>query len=119
MKEYTTVKEQVEFGLDSISEDAKIEVSLRDLYFVNQVIGEFIRFFHQPMHYPKLENVGEFLGTIDEGAFLLLHQCYYEKLYNVWPGEVLQMIDESIFDNPKPPFYYKPTDESQYPDERK
>ena len=111
MREYTSVEEQVEYGLSSISPDRTIEVSLQDLLFVYQVLGEFVRFFHQPMHYPKLEYVEKFLGNRDEGGFHLLHQCYYEKLYGVWPDDMKEMFDESTFDNPNPPYYFEPTDE--------
>ncbi|RYG75340.1 hypothetical protein EON80_01010 [bacterium] len=113
MQEYTTVREQVEYGLDKIAEDRTIEVSLRDLMYVYKTLGEFVRFFHQPMHYPTLAHVKEFLGTVDEGAAQVLTECYYEKLslYYKGPKDIKDMIDESEFDHPLPPHYYKPTDE--------
>ena len=111
MHEYTNVEAQVEYGLDSIAPDRTVEVSLQDLRFVYYVLGEFVRFFHQPIHYPKLEHVERFLGNADEGAFHLLAQCYYEKLGDVWPDDVKEMSDGDIFDNPVPPYYFEPTDE--------
>lgn len=80
------------------------------MLFVYQVLGEFVRFFHQPMHYPDLAHVEKFLGNSEEGGFHLLKQCYYEKLYDAWPEDVKEMVDESVFDNPSPPYYYEPTD---------
>lgn len=110
MDEYTTVEEQVKYGLDTISPDRTIEVSLRDLLFMHQVLGEFVRFFHQPLHYPDRESVERFLGTFDEDAFALLKQCYYYKLRDVWPDDIVQKIKDGYFDHPQMPYYYKPTD---------
>ena len=112
MSDYTTVEEQVEYGLDAISPDRKVEVSLQDLFYVYQVLTEFVRFFHQPMHYPNIELVEKFLGDADEGAFRLLHECVYGKLRDVWPEDVIEKIDDSVFQNPKFPYYYKSTDEN-------
>lgn len=112
MKEYTSVKDQVEYGLDSIAPERTIEVSLRDLFYVHQVLGEFVRFFHQPMHYPTLEHVEEFLGNVDKGAAQLLCECFYTKLREIWPDDIVEKIDNSVFQNPTNPFYYAPTDES-------
>jgi hypothetical protein len=111
MKEYTTVKEQVEYGLDRIAEDRTIEVSLRDLLYVYKTLGEYISFFHQPMHYPTLEHVEEFLATADEGAFQVLTESYYGRLRGIWPDDVQEMFNGSDFDHPLPPHFYKPTDE--------
>lgn len=110
MDEYTTVEEQVAYGLDAISADRTIEVSLRDLFSVHQVIGEFVRFFHQPMHYPDIESVERFLGAADEGAVHLLFQCYYDTLRDIWPADVVEKIEGGIFDHPKPPYYFKAAD---------
>ena len=112
MKEYTTVEAQVEYGLDAISEERTLEVPLRDLLYVYKTLGEFVRFFHQPMHYPKLEHVNQFLGNVDEGAAHLLFECYYRKLYDVWPEDVKEMFNDSQLEHPIKPYYYEPTDEA-------
>lgn len=113
MDDYTTVEEQVDYGLDAIAPDRTIEVSLRDLFYVYEVIGEFVRFFHQPMNFPDIESVEKFLGNVDEGAVHLLWQCYYDKLRDVWPADIVEKIDDSVFEHPKPPYYFKPADESR------
>lgn len=76
MEEYTTVEEQVEFGLEKIDPDRKIEVSLRDFLYLHNTVGELVRFFHQPMHYEKFEDIDRFLGNRENGALHLLQEIY-------------------------------------------
>ncbi len=38
MSKYTTVEEQIEYGLDSIDPNEKIEMSLKDLMYLHQTI---------------------------------------------------------------------------------
>jgi hypothetical protein len=46
MPQYSTTKERVEHGLDTVPADRTVAVSLRDLLFVHPTLGEFVRFFH-------------------------------------------------------------------------
>ena len=110
MEKYTDVEAQVEYGLEKIDPARKIEISLKDFLYMHNVIGEFIRFFHQPMHYETLEEVNKFLGDKDRGAFHLLREVYYEKFYwsDVFPEDIQKMVHNSEFQNPDPPYYYKP-----------
>jgi hypothetical protein len=108
MKKYTTIEDQIEYGLETIESDRKIELSLKDLMYVHQSIGEFIRFFHQPMHYQKIDDVNRFLGTIDKGAVSVLHKCYYTILRDYIPEDIKKAFnDGERFENPDPPYYYK------------
>jgi len=105
MLNYTNVEEQVQ----SIDPNRKVEISLRDLMYAYQTIGLLINFFHEPLHYPALESVNEFMGIEnDSGAFHLLKDVYYKRLYDLWPEDVRRAFDEVRFDNPNPPYYYKP-----------
>jgi hypothetical protein len=106
-KNYISVEEKVEFGLDTIDPNRKIEVSLKDLMYTYQTIGLLINFFHQPMHYPTLDSVNQFLGNEDQGAFHLLREIYYKRLYDVFPEDIRQGFDESRYDAPYPPYYYE------------
>jgi hypothetical protein len=108
MKKYTTVEEQIEYGLQTIESDRKIELSLKDLMYVHQTIGEFIRFFHQPMHYQKLDDVTRFLGSFDKGALSALHRCYHTMLRDCMPEDIEKAFEDGErFENPDPPYYYK------------
>jgi hypothetical protein len=108
MTEYTSVAEQVQFGLDQIDPSRTVEVSLRDLVFVYKTIGELKRFFHQPMHYERIEQVLRFLGTRDHGAFGLIADCYYEKLRDVFPQDIIEGLEEGALYPEKYPEYYDP-----------
>lgn len=105
---YTSVEEQVEYGLDTIPEDRMVSVPLRDLMYVFQTIGEFIRFFHQPLHYHSLDEVKTFLGNSNSGAFHLFKECYYHKMRDMIPPDIDASFDADVFDHPDPPYYYKP-----------
>lgn len=107
-KLHTSVEEQVEHGLDSIDENRKIEVSVRDLVYLHNTIGEIINFFHNPDHYPSIAAVQKFIGNKDAGAFHLLAECYYHKLYDMLPEDIHKRYDGGQFDNPNPPYYHQP-----------
>jgi hypothetical protein len=110
MENYTDIESQVEYGLEKIDPNRKIEVSLKDFLYMHNVIGEFIRFFHQPLHYQTLEDVHKFLGDKDKGAYHLLCEVFYEKFNwgDVFPEDVQEMVHDSEFQNPNYPYYYKP-----------
>ena len=102
-----SIREIVEFGLRGISEDRRVEVSLRDLLFVHQTLGELNRFFHQPMHYPDSQAVQEFLGCSGNGgAYEVLADAYYSRLAQMLPPEVREQLDEGVFEHPQQPAYY-------------
>ena len=108
---YTSVEEQVEYGLEGIDPEKKVEVSVKDLMYTYQAIGLLINFFHQPLHFPTLNHVKQFLGNEDEGALHLLWEVYYKRLYDIFPEDIQRGFAESQFDNPNPPYYYKTTHE--------
>ena len=109
MKKYTSIEEQVIFGLESIDPDRKIEVSLKDLMYVHQAIGEWIRYLHQPSHYRNIKDLEAFLGSVKEdNGFKVLHEAYYNKLRAMVPLDIEEQFGEGdVFDNPNLPFYFK------------
>ncbi|MGI8669402.1 MAG: hypothetical protein ACR2J3_06060 [Aridibacter sp.] len=109
MNEYTDIESQVEYGLEKIDPNRKIEVSLKDFLYLHNVIYEFIRFFHQPLHFQSQEDIEKFLGNKDAGAFHLLREVAYKKFYylDILPKDIIEMIDNSEFQNPKYLYYYK------------
>jgi len=107
MKKYTTIEEQIEYGLDTIDPDRTVEVPLRDYMYVFQTLSELNRFFHQPDHYQTLDDVERFVGNIDSGAFAAIHKCLYKVLPNTLPEDIDRAFgDGDRFDNPDPPYYY-------------
>jgi hypothetical protein len=100
-----TIKELVEFGLNDIPQDLTVSVSVRDLVYVHQTLGELNRFFHQPAHYPTLDSVNDFL-TGNGGAYEVLREAYYTKLANMLPEEIQEKLHDGLFDSDKIPKYF-------------
>jgi len=113
---YTSVEEQVEYGLEAVAADRTVEVPLRDLLYVYKTLGELISFFHQPLHYPDLAAVEEFLGDRKRGAYHLFSECYYRRLRDVWPEDIAAALEEGGFSHPRSPYFYHPTDEAPLTD---
>ena len=107
--EHASIREIVEFGLDTIPESETVEVSVRDLVFLHQVLGELNRFFHQPDHYKSVDDVIAFLGARgDGGAFEVVHEAYYTKLRSMMPLLMEKKIEAGDFEHPKNPEYFQP-----------
>ncbi len=72
-------------------------------------MGEFVRFFHQPQHYETLKDVEVFIGNRFQGALSLLWKSYYEKFQyrEIFPDDIIEMIDNSELENPNPPYCYE------------
>jgi len=94
-------EQRVAYGLDSIERDRNVEVSLRDLMFLHQTLGELVSFFHQPENYPTIEHVRRFLGNRESGAYRLLHEAYYERCRSMLPPDISSRIED--FDAPGSP----------------
>jgi hypothetical protein len=110
MENYTDIESQVEYGLEKIDPNRKIEVSLKDFLYLHNTIAEFVRFFHQPKHYETLEDVKRFLGDKNKGGFHLLCEILYRKFNyrDTFPKDIREMIENSEFENSHCPYYYKP-----------
>jgi len=108
MATFPSITEIVEFGLESVPEERTVEVSLRDLLYVHQTLGELNRFFHQPDHFQTIQAVNAFLGSRGSGGgYEALHQAYYSKLRGMLPTQVEAMLSDGAFEHPSPPSYYR------------
>jgi len=105
MAHYTTVQEVVEYGIDEIDEDSVVEVPVRDLLFAYKAMGEVIRFFQNPAHYPDIEAVNEFMGNTEEGALRVLWEAQAERLVDSLPDDVVASLESGELDHPEPPEY--------------
>lgn len=103
-----SIKEIVEYSLEKIPEDVVIEIKLKDFMYMYRVLEEYLRFFHQPNHYKSLNDINEFLGSIDSGeAFEVLSTAVNKKAYKVpLPSNLMKMICDSEFEHPFFPKYY-------------
>lgn len=116
MSKYSTPKERVEFGLNTIPPDRMVTVPLRDLMYVHQTLAEFVQFFHQPLHYPNLHAVERFLGARgEEGAFEVLVESVYERFSRMLPSDIFEASDDGErFEHPLPPAYYAPDQDAEF-----
>ena len=78
-----TIEERVEFGLDQIDENRKVEIPLRDALYAYKVLSELIAFFHQPDNYRTLDDVKAFLGNKNVGALHVLWEAHYRRLRDI------------------------------------
>lgn len=108
-KEYTENLEEIAtFGFEVIDPDEKVEVNLKDLMYVFSTLQEYQRFFHQPLNYQSMEDIEQFLGSVnDRGGFKLLHTSIHEKMRGMLPKHISDKYVEGDFDSPKLPLYYK------------
>lgn len=103
------INEQIKFGLDSIDSEKTIEIKLKDFMLIYKTFEEFNRFFHQPMHYPTIEDIEIYLGNEDAGAYSIISEIYYKVLPKYLPKEIEDKFGEENdpFDISKYPYYYK------------
>jgi len=109
MREYTDNLEKiVEFGLDKINPNETVTVNLRDLIYIHEVLAEYMRFFHQPTHYPHLKDVKRFLGSVNEPAGIkILHTAVYKKMRKMIPDKISNMYNEGDLNSPLKPWYFR------------
>lgn len=114
MPPHSTAKERVEFGLDTIPPDRTVVVSLRDLMYVHQTLAEYVQFFHQPMHYPNLAAVEQFLGSRGSGeGFEVLCEALHRRIGNMLPADINESFDDGRrFEHPLNPAYFEPSGEN-------
>jgi hypothetical protein len=108
-KKSKEINEQIEYGFNSIDSEAKIEVSLRDFMLIYKTFAEFNRFFHQPLHYPTIEDIEIFLGNRNFDAYSIIRKIYYDILDKYIPKEIEDKFGEENdqLSNPHYPYYYK------------
>ncbi|QTN21444.1 hypothetical protein HZ992_14755 [Rhizobacter sp. AJA081-3] len=108
MPDSPTIRELVEYGLTNAAEGRTVQVPLQDLLFVNQVLGELVRFFHQPEHFPNLAALRGFLGSQgDGGAYEVMAEAYYTRLRGMLPPDIESLVASGALDHPSPPAYYR------------
>ena len=103
------INEQIEYGLDSIDSEKTIEIKLKDFMLIYKTFEELNRFFHQPMHYPTLEDIEIFLGNKEFGAYSIINKIYFQTLSQYLPKEIEDTLDDenNPLEKPGVPYYYK------------
>ena len=108
-KKSEDINKQIEFGLNSVDPEKTIEIKLKDFMIIYKTFEEFNRFFHQPMHYPSIEDLEIYLGNKDSGAYSIINKIYYKVLPQYLPKEIEEKFGEEDdpFDISEYPYYYK------------
>ncbi len=107
LKKSQEINEQIEFGLDTIDPNRTVEIKLKDLMLIYKTFEELNRFFHQPMHYPTMEEINTFLGSKDVGAFSIISKIYYRVLNKYIPKNIMEKVEEDFFSPENSPYYYR------------
>ncbi|MEZ4936906.1 MAG: hypothetical protein R2799_04865 [Crocinitomicaceae bacterium] len=102
------INEIIEFGLDSIDPNEKVEVSLVDLMLMYKTMEEFNRFFHNSDHYETIEDVHRFIGSVKGGGYSMIHKLYYTTLSKYIPKRIYDQLGEEgdPFEYPATPYYF-------------
>lgn len=104
-----SVEDMIEYGLDTVSSDEKIEIDLRDFIHIYKTFEELNRFFHQPMHYQSLADVETYLGDKTQGAYSVIHKMYYHVMDKYVQGDLKERLENDengSLINPDFPYYY-------------
>ncbi len=104
----TTIADEVGYGLDEIDPARMVQVPLRDLLFAYKLLGELYMFFRRPVNYPDLAALQRFIGDDSQGAQRLLREAYYRRLWQVWPTDITEALNDGSLQCPTHPPYYRP-----------
>lgn len=72
-----------------------VEVPLEEVMRLYRTLENLQQFFHQPIHFPDIHAVREFLGDVNGGAYKDIHNLYYDVVWNWLPADVQREIEES------------------------
>ena len=95
--------------LSIVKKELVVDIKIRRILYIRRVLEEYMRYLHNPHHYPDIEVIQNFLGdTSSGGGFECLSTAIYKKVYKVdLPEKIEKMIDDGLFEHPLYPSYYK------------
>ena len=105
-KKYPSINSIVEYGLDSIDPTLTLQVNLKELLYIYKAVEELNRYFHQPGHFKKIEDLKKYLGDRNEGAYAIISNIYYKIFENMLPSDIKDIVENDDFHHPDFPFYY-------------
>ena len=104
------VESQIEFGLDAIDENLTVEVNLKKMLLVYRTIQELRRFFHNPDHFPTLDDVHVYLGNSSKGMYAVLNRIYCKEFVAMLPSAIAELAESDQFRNLDLPYYVELSD---------
>ncbi|MDR6803128.1 hypothetical protein J2Y45_000398 [Dyadobacter sp. BE34] len=90
-----SVKE-IEKLLSPISDAETIEVNLKQLLLVYRAIEDWRGFFHNPMHYPTVEDVSKYLGNRRSGMYAVMDHIYMKTFEQLLPSDIEDRLEELL-----------------------
>ena len=92
-----------------VKKELVVDTKTHKILYIIRVLEEYMRYLHNPHHYPDIEAIQNFLGdTSSGGGFECLSTAIYKKVYKVdLPAKIEKMIDDGLFEHPLYPSYYK------------
>lgn len=84
---------EIEKDLDSISEAETIEVNLKQLLLVYKGIEDWRSFFHNPMHYPTIQDIEKYLGNRNRGMYATMNHIYMETFDQLLPEGIEDRLE--------------------------
>lgn len=107
-KQVKPLKDIIEFGIESLDDNQKIDVPVKDFIYVYRMAEELRRFFHNADHYRNIDDVRDFLGDYkDKGMFDILNEVYLRKLGEHLDQELEEKLESEEMYCPYIPSYYK------------
>lgn len=103
---YTSIREQVEFGLETIEAGRTIIAPLRSIVFALKSLRELEALFRPSRRLGSHDELLNFL-LASNGAYDLIHCAYYDHLCRILPKDIEEAFDGDRFENPAPPLYFE------------
>ena len=100
-----SIEKIVEYKLDKIDEKETVSVNFKDLVYIYKTVLEFRRFFHNPTHYEKKDNLEKFIGDKKKGAFYLANNIYKEIFDKIFDDDTRAFIEEELSSKSFPNYY--------------
>jgi DNA-binding response OmpR family regulator len=102
----TSVQEQIDYGLDSVDAERRVDVNALALLRAYRTLVETMRFFSD-VHQPSQEETARFVGDAESGAMAAWTRAYHDLRAQL-PDDVVDELDWGLrFAHPWPPYYLK------------
>lgn len=90
MKLNNSIEQKIKREIDSINENEKVEINLKDLLYLFKVMEEFNNFFHQESNYQNSFEVQDYMKS---GAYNVIRELYYDTLWSCLPKDIQTKIE--------------------------
>lgn len=107
MENYVGPDEIIQYGVDSLSEDAKMLIPVKDFVMIYKTMEELRRFFHNKDHFKKMETIDKYVGNKESGVYKVINHIYINRLDRLIDKDLDEKLDSEELNHPGKPFYFK------------